>query len=35
MDVFSLSDGSKIDLDAVEFNATDAVNKLLGAGWPH
>jgi hypothetical protein len=32
MDVFSLSDGSKIDLDAVDFDPTDTVNKLLGAG---
>lgn len=32
MDLFSLSDGCKIDLDAVDFDPTDAVNKLLGSG---
>lgn len=32
MDLFSLSDGCKLDLDAVEFDPTDAVNKLLGSG---
>lgn len=34
MDPFSLGDGCKIDLDAVEFDPTDAVNKLLGSGTP-
>lgn len=32
MEIFSLSDGCKIDLDTVNFDPIDVVNKLLGAG---
>jgi hypothetical protein len=32
MEAFTCSDGTKLDLDAPGFDATDAVNTLLGAG---